>query len=195
MSLVLASGSPRRRQLLEWAGFAPQVLTAPIDESVREGELPEHYVERLALEKGEAAVAAHGLEDHVVLTADTTVHLDGQILGKPADAEEAFAMLSRLANRSHRVSTGVCVWAQGRPVVWVDSTTVVFRRLTPGEIRAYVATGDPLDKAGAYGIQGRAGVFVSQVHGSWTNVMGLPMASTVEVLGDHGIRPAEVVDV
>lgn len=181
MKVCLASGSPRRRQLLGWCDVTCEVCPQDIDESWRPPESPVAYAQRLASEKARAALAeASGLP---VVAADTIVHFEGQILGKPVDRADATAMLTRLSGREHRVTTAVCVAREGHAEALMAITTRVrFRSLEPAEIEAYVATGDADDKAGAYGIQGRAGVFVAQVEGSWTNVMGLPVEETLDAL-------------
>lgn len=185
--LVLASGSPRRLALLQLAGFDPIVRPAEIDESPRDGETPDAYVVRLA---GEKALATQRADDEVVLAADTTVVLDGAILGKPADADEAAAMLRRLSGRTHHVLTGVAVVGpSGVPAELLVGSEVVFATLDESTITRYVATGEPLDKAGAYGIQGHAQVLIAELRGSWTNVVGLPAVETVALLRAAGVRP------
>lgn len=185
--LVLASGSPRRLELLRLAGFDPVVRPVDLDETPRAGEQPDAYVARLA---GEKALAAERAADEVVLAADTTVVLDGALLGKPADAEEAAAMLRRLSGRAHHVMTGVTVVdRRGIPAEALVGTEVRFADLDEATIARYVASGEPLDKAGAYGIQGRAQVLVAEVRGSWTNVVGLPTVEAVALLRAAGIHP------
>jgi septum formation protein len=185
--LVLASGSPRRLELLRLAGFDPEVRIAGIDESTRPGELPVAYVARLAREK--AAAVPRGA-DEVVLAADTTVVLDGESIGKPGDATEAAATLRRLSGRAHEVSTGVAVVAaDGTLQEAVVTTRVEMAVLDEASIARYVATGEPLDKAGAYGIQGAAQVLVAAVHGSWTNVVGLPAVESAALLRRAGCTP------
>ena len=182
--LVLASASPRRAELLRAAGFAFIVRVADVDESVRDGEAPDAYVLRLAVEKARAATRAPG---EVVLAADTTVVVDEEILGKPADPADAARMLRRLAGRSHRVLTGVCVLAGNSVDARVAATEVEFLPLDETEIRWYVATGEPMDKAGAYGIQGRCSRFIARVDGSYPNVVGLPVALVYEMLKQRGV--------
>ncbi len=173
--LILASGSPRRRELLERMGYSFTVLSPDVDEQI-DAE-PRQAVAILARRK--ALAAAKGLTDGVVLAADTLVALDGEALGKPKDQTEAKEMLMRLSGREHEVFTGVCLVdiATGRIAVHVERTGVVFRALDPGEIDRYVATGEPMDKAGAYGIQGGAAAFVESYSGSYENVMGFPVNS------------------
>jgi septum formation protein len=184
-SFVLASASPRRRQLLGEVGLSFDVLPPDIDESVRPGERADAYVLRLAEEK--AAQVAAKAPGRVVLAADTTVVLDGQILGKPANTDEARAILGKLSGRTHEVFTGVAV---AGPVVasTLVRTQVGFRLLTPGESHWYVETGEPMDKAGAYAVQGKAANFVARVDGSPTNVIGLPMAEALELLARGGVK-------
>ena len=172
--LVLASASPRRAELLRAAGIPFEVTVADIDETQHAGEDAETYVRRLAHEK--AARVAGLRPGRTVLGADTAVVVDGEVLGKPRDAAEAVEMLSRLSGRSHRVLTGVCLidpsgWAQ----VDIGSTLVEFRRLSEAEIDAYVASGEPMDKAGAYGIQAGARGFIARIDGDVDTVVGLPV--------------------
>jgi septum formation protein len=163
--LVLASGSPRRRELLEGLGVRFTVRPVDLDESPLPGEAPRDYVLRLALEK---AAAASG---ELVLAADTTVVVDGEILGKPRDDEDARRMLRLLSGREHSVLTGIALGKAAE----VDETLVRFAPLSPAEIDWYVATGEPRDKAGAYAIQGLGSLFVEGVEGSYSNVVGLPI--------------------
>ncbi len=185
--IVLASQSPRRRRLLDAVGVEFEVRPVDIDESARAGETPTAYVERLAREKARVAVSRGDLSlSRAVLAADTIVVLDGLLLGKPEDTADAAAMLGRLSGRTHEVFTGVCVAARDREDVRVVRTAVGFRRLKEREIRAYVETGECLDKAGAYAIQGVGGALVDRVEGSYTNVIGLPLAVTLEMLEEVG---------
>lgn len=185
--LVLASASPRRADLLREAGILFRVAPAHIDEAVRVGEPPEAYVERLAREKAEAVHAASA--EAFVLGADTTVVVDDTILGKPADRAEAAGMLELLAGRSHRVLTGVALLgpADFRRAA-VVSTNVTFSRLSDADIAWYVGTGEPLDKAGAYAIQGGASRFVERIDGSFSNVVGLPMEVVATWCREAGIQ-------
>lgn len=192
LRLVLASSSPRRRELLATLGVEFEVRPADADETPREGEAPEPLVLRLALAKARAAARPGEL----VLGADTIVALDGEPLGKPADAAAARAMLARLSGRHHQVWTGVALVERGangaRERALAVVTDVVFRALEPAEIDAYVATGEPLDRAGAYAIQGGAAAFVASVDGSWSNVVGLPVGAVRDLLARHGRSPAEL---
>ncbi len=177
--LILASASPRRRELLRQAGFTFEVAPAAVDETYPGGEDPAAFAERLALEKAaQIALRFTAKDDVVVLGADTVVVADGEVLGKPASADDARAMLRKLSGTAHRVITGVALAAPGaaRRAVGHEVTRVFFRPLTEEEISAYVATGEPLDKAGAYAAQGRAARFVTRVEGCYFNVVGLPVA-------------------
>lgn len=185
--LVLASGSPRRLELLRLAGYDPVVRPADIDEEPRPNEAPGSYVIRLAREKAAAVPRADG---EVVLAADTTVVLEGRILGKPTDARDAAAMLRSLAARTHEVQTAVVVAGADGTDGRLVRTAVTFGPLDNEQIAAYVATGEPLDKAGAYGIQGAAQVFVAGIQGSWTNVVGLPVVEAVGLLRAAGAAPS-----
>jgi len=206
--LVLASASPRRRELLAQAGFVFEVRPAHIPEDPREGEDPIAYVVRLAREKAEAVFRGstaegrgssdegqgpriEGRDAIVVLGADTTVTIDGEILGKPADAEDAARMLRRLSGRTHRVITGVAVATERGTEVAAEATGVRFLTMSDEEIAAYVATGEPMDKAGAYAIQGRAGRWVPRVEGCYFNVVGLPLALVSAMLEAAGVTAGE----
>ena len=177
--LILASASPRRRELLTQAGFEVQVHPAHIPEDPRPGEEPVAYVTRLAREKAQTALARLAEESPsglVVLGADTTVTVDGEILGKPEDAADAARMLRMLSGRSHLVVTGVAVVTAQSTEVASEVTAVRFLTLSEAEIEAYVASGEPMDKAGAYGIQGRAARWIPRIEGCYFNVVGLPLA-------------------
>lgn len=177
--LVLASGSPRRRELLEGMGFSLKVVVPNVDERELEGERPRVYVERLALEKARSVLSDDGA---VVLAADTIVVLGEQILGKPRDEEEAAEMLRLLSGATHEVMTGVCIRHAVGEEVFSGRTEVEFRALSEEEIAAYVRSGCPMDKAGAYAIQGGAAHMVRAIRGSYTNVVGLPLCEVFEVL-------------
>ncbi len=179
--LILASASPRRRELLERVGLVLTVEPVDIDESVREGEGARDYARRLATEKSQAALARLGSPALPVLTADTVVTLAGEILGKPEGEAEAEAMLRRLSGHRHEVLTAYQVRFGERMLERLVGTFVTFRSLDAGELGAYLACGEWQGKAGAYAIQGIAGSFVTEVRGSFTNVVGLPLA---EVLAD-----------
>jgi septum formation protein len=181
--VVLASGSPRRLELLRRLGLDPEVRVAAVDETPLTGETPAETVARLARAKAHAVEAG----DALVVAADTEVVLDGTVLGKPGDPAEATAMLRALSGRAHVVLTGVHVLAGDRESAAVEETVVCFRALSDEEIAAYVATGEPDDKAGGYGIQGAGGMFVERIEGSDTNVIGLPLATVVRLAGEVGV--------
>jgi septum formation protein len=184
--LILASASPRRRELLTQAGFSFEVRPAHVNEDVRGGEDPVAYVTRLAREKAEVVFGALSDADALVLGADTTVTLDGQILGKPVDEADARRMLGLLAGRTHRVITGVAVVSAQRTEVAAEITAVRFREISEEEIAAYVASGEPMDKAGAYGIQGLAAKWIPRIEGCYFNVVGLPLALVSTMLDGRG---------
>lgn len=184
--VVLASASPRRRELLTLVGITHEVRPADVDESVRPAEDPVAYVERVARDK--AATVAAGNPTAVVIAADTTVVVDGDILAKPADPGDAAAMLRCLSGRAHLVHTAIAVARGGRMVSAVETVVVTFRALTDAEITAYVATREPLDKAGAYGIQGYGATIVERVEGDYFSVMGLGLRRLVALLGEVDLR-------
>ena len=196
--LVLASASPRRRELLAQAGYTFEVRPADVPEDPRPGEEPVAYVVRLAREKAEAvyrALAGHegGVEfvdrhELSVLGADTTVVVDGEILGKPQNAVDAARMLRMLSGRTHRVITGVALATAEGTEVAAEATAVRFVALADEEIAAYVATGEPMDKAGAYAIQGRAARWIPRIEGCYFNVVGLPLALVTAMLEGRGQR-------
>ncbi len=203
IAVVLASASPRRLELLAPLGLDITVMPADIDETPLPGESPVDYVQRLAAEKREAiAFWSHDpgaetgsrdqnemneMDEVVVIAADTTVDLDGVILGKPADAAEATAMLAALSGRTHLVHTGVSVGRGSRVATGVASTAVTFAELDGRKIAWYVGTGEPFDKAGGYAIQGAGGVFIASVNGSVSNVIGLPLTLVVELAARVGV--------
>jgi len=191
--IYLASRSPRRRDLLKQIGVPFELLLlredlrrgADVDETPLAEESPGVYVLRVASAKAAMAVrqiAYRGLPQKPVLSADTTVVFDGQIVGKPEDAEDAARMLRTLSGREHQVLTAVAVALREQIEAQISVSSVLFRELSDAEIRSYVATGEPLDKAGAYAIQGRGGVLVTRMIGSYSGIMGLPLAETVELL-------------
>jgi septum formation protein len=185
VSVILASQSPRRRELLTLIGITHEVRPANIDESILPGELPPGHAERLAREKAERL--ADNLRDAVVIGADTIVVLDGEILGKPVDADEAVRILRRLGGRTHTVHTAVAVAYDGRTVSGVESVEVTFRPLSEPQIASYVATAEPMDKAGAYGIQGFGATLVERVNGDYFAVMGLALGRLIGLLRDVGV--------
>jgi septum formation protein len=186
LEVILASQSPRRRDLLDLIGITHVVRPADIDESVLLDEAPIPHCERLARSK--AATLAVRSPDAVVIAADTIVVLDGEILGKPADGGEARATLARLSGRTHTVHTAMAVALGGQTVSAVESVQVTFRPLTADEIAAYVATGEPMDKAGAYGIQGFGATIVERIDGDYFSVMGLGLRRLVALLAELGLR-------
>ena len=186
LKVVLASGSPRRHELLKLIGVDHEVAPADLDESQLPGEKPDAHAERLARAKS-AAIAA-GRADSLVVGADTIVVVDQHILGKPRDVSDAARMLRMLSNRSHVVMTAVAVTLGGRTLSLVEKVTVIFRELTEDEIARYIATGEPMDKAGAYGIQGYGATIVRRIEGDYFAVMGLSLVRLVDLMTQLGIR-------
>ena len=211
--IYLASKSPRRRELLKQIGVQYELLMmreAPhmqqgamredgraspvdldVDESPREGELPRLYVERIVRLKADTAqrmMRSRKLSSRPILTADTTVAIGDGILGKPIDAADAMRMLKRLSGQTHQVLTGVAVHAHGETDFVLSTSFVTFAAISDADIKRYVETGEPMDKAGAYGIQGHAAKFISKISGSYTGVMGLPLFETAELLRKAGLR-------
>ena len=190
MKIILASGSPRRRQLLEQVGLRGFVIRASdVDESVRPGLTPAEMVEELSARK--AAVVREAPKDGLVLAADTVVALEGAVLGKPASPEEAARMLAALSGRTHQVYTGLTLAGPGAVRTEHEVTAVTFRALSGAEIAAYVATGEPMDKAGAYGIQGLGALLAERLEGDYFNVMGLPLCRLGQMLSRFGVHPLE----
>ncbi|MDJ0892299.1 MAG: Maf family protein [Gammaproteobacteria bacterium] len=186
-AIYLASRSPRRGALLQQIGVPFTPLAVDVPETRQPKETPEEFVQRLALDKARAGWQALQRQDELpVLGADTAVILENQVLGKPAGPDEAVAMLTRLSGRSHRVLSGVALVRGAREAVRLSASIVRFRATTAAERRRYCATGEPLDKAGAYAIQGLAAAFVSRLEGSYSGVMGLPLYETVELLTAFG---------
>jgi septum formation protein len=195
MRLVLASASPRRADLLRAAGFEFETLAVNIDEAVQSTEPPDGYVRRLASGKSAAALnrmAAGGRlsgdEEPVILGADTVVVVDGEIFGKPVDDRDAASMLRKLSGRAHEVMTGLSLRRGTVEVGEVCTTTVWFDGLSPGDIEWYVASGEGRDKAGSYAIQGLASRFVSRIDGSYSNVVGLPVAAVYQLMREFGTK-------
>ncbi len=184
-ALILASSSPRRRELLARVGLDFRIEQPGVDEMVRSGESGETLAIRLAVAKARTVAAG---TQAMVLAADTVVLLDGRVLGKPTDVREAGAMLSRLSGTEHRVVTGVAVVKAGKCYADTASTRVWFRELSGAEIEAYAGKQEALDAAGAYAVQGDAASFVSRLSGSFSNVIGLPLALTIRLLGRAGAR-------
>ena len=194
--IVLASASPRRRELLTRIGFQIAVVPADVDEAVLAEETPEEHVKRLSLAKARAVAARADIDGRWFIGSDTVVVLDNVILGKPADAAEAAVMLRSLAGRSHRVVSGYAVVDRLKNISEAAAivTRVTFRELTDAEIAGYIATGEPADKAGAYGIQGIGACLVRSIDGSYTNVVGLPLCEVVETLERMGATTLFDVD-
>ncbi|MGN0549472.1 MAG: Maf family protein [Acutalibacteraceae bacterium] len=181
--IILASASPRRSELMTLAGFEFDVICADIDEIVPENALPQEVVMSLALQKAQAVAKDHGKS--AVVGSDTVVALDGKILGKPHSEKEAVEMLRSLSGRTHKVYTGVAIVCGDKVTSFFDETEVEFYPLNDEEIFDYVATGEPMDKAGAYGIQGRGAVLVKRINGDYFNVMGLPISKVYRELKDY----------
>ena len=186
--LYLASASPRRRELLSQIGVTFETLRVRVDESLRSGESPQTYVTRLALAKARAGWQQSALALKLpVLGADTTVVCDGRIMGKPLDRTDGLAMLRHLSGKAHQVWSAVAIVQAGREDSRTVVTEVYFRVLAEGEAEAYWQTGEPCDKAGAYGIQGYASIFVARIEGSYSNVVGLPLMETAQLLAEFDV--------
>lgn len=186
MDIVLASGSPRRRELLETLGLEFSVVPAKGEEIAPEGAGPAETVTALA--EAKAAEVAQGCPGSLVIAADTIVWAEGKILGKPKDEADAKRMLHMLSDNAHEVYTGVAIIYDGKSAVGAEKTKVFFRRLTDAEIDGYVSSGEPMDKAGAYGIQGRAALMVRRLEGDYFNVMGLPLCRLGQMLEEIGVH-------
>ncbi len=187
MKLVLASASPRRRELLERLGVRYACDPADIDETPLAGEAAADYVQRMAREKAACAAARYSLAECAVLAADTTVVLDEDVMGKPRDHFHGLAMLARLSGRSHSVMTAICLCGEWGVDAELVETRVEFAQLSREVCEAYLATEEPWDKAGAYAIQGLGGALVRSIQGSYSNVVGLPLAETWQLLARRGI--------
>ena len=185
--IILASGSPRRTELLSTAGIRHEVIVSGAEEDVREKD-PGKLVEELSVRKAEAVFRTLDDDPVIVIGADTVVALDGEILGKPADEEDAFRMLRSLSGNTHSVFTGVAVFRDGELDLRSEESRVTFRELSDEEIRGYIATGEPMDKAGAYGVQGKGAVFVEHLDGDFFNVMGLPLCTLAQMLKQQGVE-------
>lgn len=188
--ICLASASPRRKTLLEQLGLRVRVIPLDLDETQADGETPEHYVQRLALDKARAGRMHVGDMHPVVpvLGADTSVVLDGEVLGKPQDRDHGLAMLERLSGRSHEVLSAVAVVAAGREQVRLQTSRVQMRPISAAERTAYWASGEPAGKAGGYAIQGLGALFIAYLEGSYSGVMGLPLYETAALLDDFEIK-------
>ena len=183
---ILASQSPRRRELLAMLGLEFEIFTADIDETMDPALSAEQAVAAVCERKARAVGEGH--PGRLIVAADTIVVVDETILGKPHCEDEARQMLHSLSGRSHRVMTGFCLWRDGACETHVETTKLWFRDLSDGEIDAYVATGSPMDKAGAYGIQDQAAVFVQRLEGDYYNVMGLPLCALTQALRKWGVE-------
>ncbi len=186
LRVILASQSPRRRELLTLIGIDHEVRPADIDEEVWPDEQPVPHCERLARTKAATLSAVH--PEALVIGSDTIVVIDGDILGKPTSGADAEVMLARLGGRTHTVFTAIAVAHEGRTLSAVESVSVTFRPLHAAQIAAYVATGEPMDKAGAYGIQGYGATIVERIDGDYFAVMGLPLGRLIELVRDLGVR-------
>ena len=194
MDIILASQSPRRKELLGQMGLRGFKITSPeVDETVEEHMPPAQVVEELSRRKA-LAVAVHADPDDLIIAADTVVALEGAVLGKPADQRDAFAMLSALSGNRHYVYTGLTVIQGNQVVTQHECTTVTFRELEPEEISHYIATGEPMDKAGAYGIQGLGAMLVSGIEGDYFNVVGLPIFRLSRILAGFGLDLFQMAD-
>jgi septum formation protein len=188
--LILASGSPRRAELLRAAGYVFDVLPVEVDERAQPGERPEGYVQRLATAKATAArpLVTGAADDCLILGADTSVVIDGAILGKPANDDDARSMLRRLSGRAHDVVTGVTICCGPHETSRIERTLVWFRRLSEAQIDWYISSGEGRDKAGAYAIQGLASRLIPRIDGSYSNVVGLPVHAVAELFDAFGFR-------
>ena len=186
MRIVLASRSPRRRELLQLIGLVPEVVPPDIEEAMKPGEAIDEFLERVTIAKGISAYRK-GFFHSLLISADTVVLLDGQLIGKPADRADAFAMLSRLSGRRHEVLTGLALMHKGETTFAISRTFVRFKELSQGEIEFYLERENFMDKAGAYAIQGRAAVFVERIEGCFFNVMGFPLNLFYRMLVERGL--------
>ena len=190
MRLVLASASPRRRELIKMMGFHDFIIRpADTDEKMPE-MMPGDSVRHIALQKAKKTARSCSASD-LIIAADTLVYMDGKALGKPTDHKDAENMLRRLSGAEHAVYTGVALLYAGRELTFSEMTRVFFRELNDDEVRAYVKTGEPMDKAGAYGAQGLGAVFIQRIDGDFFNVMGLPLCRLITMLRSLGIEPSE----
>lgn len=187
LALILASSSPRRQELLSQLGISIRIVPSEIEEVLRKGELPEEYARRLAITK--AQQVAEKFPDFWVLAADTIVVIKGEILGKPKDGPEAESMLKKLSGQEHQVITGYCLLhlKVRKKRERVVRSLVKFKKLSAEEIRWYINTGEPFDKAGGYAVQGKAAFMVKEINGSYTNVVGLPLCEVIEDLQELGV--------
>ncbi|MDH5711059.1 MAG: Maf family nucleotide pyrophosphatase [Gammaproteobacteria bacterium] len=188
--IILASASPRRLELLQQIGVCARVQPVPVEEVQCDGESSLDFVQRLAMEKARYGfeLVVHQCIELPVLGSDTIVELDGEVFGKPSDVEQAKAMLTKLSGRVHQVHTAVAIKVAKAEYLALSSSHVEFAELSPDTIEAYIATGEPLDKAGSYAIQGIAAQFVKDLHGSYSGVMGLPLFETAGLLAKAGVK-------
>lgn len=193
--VILASKSPRRKELLAQLGFEFLAVSADIDESIQVGETPLHYVERLAIEKAQAIANLSNYQQASVIGSDTAVVINNEILGKPANQQASAEMLAKLSNTRHQVYTSIAVVTGEHVLSKVVVTHVDFKALSNEEINAYWQTGEPQDKAGSYGIQGLGGQFVKSIDGSYSSVVGLPLVETAELLTQCGVKPTRAMGV
>lgn len=184
--IILASASPRRKELLEQMGLKFDIVVEEVDETLESGKAPCDIVKELALKKALAVQGKVG-ENCVVIGADTVVAYGGRVLGKPQSSEDAFRMLSMLSGKRHQVCTGVAVVGRGKTEVFCEETFVFMKSISGEEIRAYIGTGEPHDKAGAYGIQGIGAIFVERIEGDYNNVVGLPISRLYDTLKKEGL--------
>ena len=182
---ILASASPRRKEILENAGYSFEIIVSDVDENITEDLSPEETVEELAKRKALSVWKSN--KDAVVFGCDTVVAIDGKILGKPIDDEDAFDMLRMLSGKTHTVSTGVCICSENKTEIFSNTTQVEFYPLSDETIRSYIASGEGRDKAGSYGIQGYGRVLVKEIKGDYFSVMGLPVSESARVLAGFGV--------
>ncbi len=192
MKIILASKSPRRKEILKNLGFEFEVITADTDESSDITD-PEALVQVLAVRKGKAVQEKHTEKDTLIISCDTVVSLDGQILGKPHTEDEAKAMLRSLSGKSHTVVSGLALFLNGKTISGADSTDVYFADMPDSFIDAYVASGDPMDKAGAYAVQGKTSLYIDKIDGCYFNVVGLPVRLLAKLLEQLGLKLSEIV--
>ena len=186
IKFILASASPRRKEILENAGFSFEIIVSDADETITETLTPDKTVEEIAKRKALSVWEEH--KDAVVFGCDTVVAVEGKILGKPTDDEEAFSMLKMLSGKVHTVSTGVCICSAEKTEVFSNTTQVEFYPLSDETIRSYIASGEGRDKAGSYGIQGFGCVLIKEIKGDYFSVMGLPVSQSARVLADFGVQ-------
>lgn len=192
MKIILASKSPRRKEILGNLGFEFEIITADTDESSDVTD-PESLVQILAVRKGKAVQEKHNEKDTLIISCDTVVSCDGKILGKPHSPEEAKAMLRALSGRSHTVLSGLALFYNGKTISGVDKTEVYFADMPESFIESYIASGDPMDKAGSYAIQGRTSLYIDKIDGCYFNVVGLPVRLLAKLLSQLGLEPTMLV--